>query len=365
MAAGRGTRAGPRLGDRTPLGPVGAGAGTRGGHRRRERHACRGTAPGLDRRRGPSVRGGDVLGRASLLHACLPERPVPVSWRKWRASPGARSSWCSRFIRVAWVTRGFASGSSSGQSWHSTCRSSSATSLRTRSSPCVPGASIPPRSFGGTWWRPGCGSGRGGSGRCCPAAPWWSPGGSWSQPSLGVQRHELRLTGAMSETRLSFVIPARNEEALIGEALEAILASVARASGISRNDLWLPDTSFEVIVADDGSEDATAAVVGTLRRRRRRATGPVRGPDLRRGAQRRGRGQLRAGALLRRRGHHRSGDGRRPHPRAPRGRGQVPGSLSTRIPGARDPRPALVELLGAGATPPPGEGQVDAGVHEL
>ena len=66
-----------------------------------------------------------------------------------------------------------------------------------------------------------------GSGRCCPAAPWWSPGGSWS---------------AMSETRLSFVIPARNEEALIGEALEAILASVARASGLDRNDLWLPDT---------------------------------------------------------------------------------------------------------------------------
>ena len=29
----------------------------------------------------------------------------------------------------------------------------------------------------------------------------------------------------MTEIRLSFVIPARNEEALIGEALEAILAS--------------------------------------------------------------------------------------------------------------------------------------------
>ena len=65
----------------------------------------------------------------------------------------------------------------------------------------------------------------------------------------------------MSEIRLSFVIPARNEEALIGEALEAILASVARASGLNRKDLWLPDTSFEVIVADDGSEDATAAIV--------------------------------------------------------------------------------------------------------
>ncbi len=66
----------------------------------------------------------------------------------------------------------------------------------------------------------------------------------------------------MTERRLSFVIPARNEEALIGEVVEAILASVAEASGVSRNVLWLPDTSFEVVVADDGSEDATAAIVG-------------------------------------------------------------------------------------------------------
>ena len=65
----------------------------------------------------------------------------------------------------------------------------------------------------------------------------------------------------MSEKRLSFVIPARNEEALIGEVLEAILASVARSSGISRHDLWLPDTSVEVVVADDGSEDGTADIV--------------------------------------------------------------------------------------------------------
>ena len=65
----------------------------------------------------------------------------------------------------------------------------------------------------------------------------------------------------MTERRLSFVIPARNEEALIGEVLGAILASVARAAGVSRTALWLPDTSFEVIVADDGSEDGTAAIV--------------------------------------------------------------------------------------------------------
>jgi glycosyltransferase involved in cell wall biosynthesis len=68
----------------------------------------------------------------------------------------------------------------------------------------------------------------------------------------------------MSETRLSFVIPARNEEALIGEVLEAILASVVRASGVSRRDLWLPDTAFEVTVADDASVDATAAIVGSF-----------------------------------------------------------------------------------------------------
>jgi glycosyltransferase involved in cell wall biosynthesis len=66
----------------------------------------------------------------------------------------------------------------------------------------------------------------------------------------------------MTERRLSFVIPARNEEALIGEALEAILASVARAADVPRSDLWLPDTPFEVVVADDASEDATAAIVG-------------------------------------------------------------------------------------------------------
>ena len=66
----------------------------------------------------------------------------------------------------------------------------------------------------------------------------------------------------MTEKRLSFVVPARNEEALIGEALEAILASVARASGVARHELWLPDTPFEVVVADDGSEDGTASIAG-------------------------------------------------------------------------------------------------------
>ena len=66
----------------------------------------------------------------------------------------------------------------------------------------------------------------------------------------------------MTETRLSFVIPARNEEALIAEVLEAILASIAVASGASRHDLRLTDTPFEVVVVDDQSNDATAAIVG-------------------------------------------------------------------------------------------------------
>lgn len=68
----------------------------------------------------------------------------------------------------------------------------------------------------------------------------------------------------MRENRLSFVIPARNEEALIGETLDAILASVARAADVPRSALYLPHTSFEVIVADDGSEDATAEIAASF-----------------------------------------------------------------------------------------------------
>jgi glycosyltransferase involved in cell wall biosynthesis len=68
----------------------------------------------------------------------------------------------------------------------------------------------------------------------------------------------------MPDTRLSFVIPAHNEEALIGEVLEAILMSVAQASDVSRDALWLPDTGVEVIVVDDASEDATAAIAKTF-----------------------------------------------------------------------------------------------------
>ena len=65
----------------------------------------------------------------------------------------------------------------------------------------------------------------------------------------------------MSERRLSFIIPARNEEALIGETLDAILVSIARAAGLARSEVRLADSAFEVIVADDGSDDRTPAIV--------------------------------------------------------------------------------------------------------
>jgi glycosyltransferase involved in cell wall biosynthesis len=39
---------------------------------------------------------------------------------------------------------------------------------------------------------------------------------------------------------------------------------VARSAGVPRGDLWLPATPVEVIVADDGSVDATAAIVSTF-----------------------------------------------------------------------------------------------------
>lgn len=71
----------------------------------------------------------------------------------------------------------------------------------------------------------------------------------------------------MTETRLSFVIPARNEEVLIAEVLEGILASVAQAAGMPLQGLWLPDTGVEVIVADDGSEDTTREIVSRFAER--------------------------------------------------------------------------------------------------
>ena len=128
-----------------------------------------GPPPGPDRRRGPSVRGGNVLGRASLLHARLPERPgrCPGGSGSRHARthhPGAVASFGSPGLRVA---------------------SRPGVPLDDRGIPRVEAPRLRPsgrevhhehaallyrrRSFGGTWWRPGCGSGRGGSGRCCPA----------------------------------------------------------------------------------------------------------------------------------------------------------------------------------------------------
>lgn len=65
----------------------------------------------------------------------------------------------------------------------------------------------------------------------------------------------------MTSKRLSFVIPARNEEALISEVVIAILASISAAMNIPVSELKLADTPFEVIVSDDGSEDNTPHIV--------------------------------------------------------------------------------------------------------
>ena len=51
---------------------------------------------------------------------------------------------------------------------------------------------------------------------------------------------------------ISFVVPAHNEEALIGGTLDALAAAVAQ--------LRIPVDGFEIIVADDDSSDGTAAI---------------------------------------------------------------------------------------------------------
>ncbi len=155
----------------------------------------------------------------------------------------------------------------------------------------------------------------------------------------------------MTETRLSVVIPARNEEALIGEVLEAILASVARSSGVSRDDLWLPDTSFEVVVADDGSEDATAAIVRVFADDAGVQLIPCVGRSC--AAARNAGAAASSGRVL----CFVDADTIIPENavdrilRASRKRGQVPGALSAHLARARDPRLALVEILGTGETP--------------
>jgi glycosyltransferase involved in cell wall biosynthesis len=63
----------------------------------------------------------------------------------------------------------------------------------------------------------------------------------------------------MSERAVSVIIPARNEEALIGRVLEAVLCAVAHAGG--GLPIHLAETEMEVIVVDNASADRTAEVV--------------------------------------------------------------------------------------------------------
>ena len=59
----------------------------------------------------------------------------------------------------------------------------------------------------------------------------------------------------MSYPQYSIVIPAYNEAARIGGALEAVLACIRQRG-------W----NAEVVVVDDGSRDETAEIVQRLRR---------------------------------------------------------------------------------------------------
>ena len=173
VAAARRPGARPRLGHRTPLGPVGARAGARRGHRRRERHPRRGTAADP---RSPTASFRSTTGTFSAallcLHARLPARPGGRAARRWRASPADPSSSCSRstpsrlgyaWLRVReffWTIVAFHVSRLVGYV------SADATFTH-----AAPGASTPPRRFGASWRRPGCASARGESGRCCPDAP--------------------------------------------------------------------------------------------------------------------------------------------------------------------------------------------------
>ena len=61
----------------------------------------------------------------------------------------------------------------------------------------------------------------------------------------------------MSETEVSVVLPAYNEEGTIEETVEVTLRTLAS---------FLPAGSYEVVVAEDGCEDRTPAVAGRLAR---------------------------------------------------------------------------------------------------
>src|SRR5262245_28885116 len=63
------------------------------------------------------------------------------------------------------------------------------------------------------------------------------------------------------EPLLSVIVPARNEEALVGATIERILAAVSELCAIRVGALHLATMPAEVLVVDDGSRDRTAAVV--------------------------------------------------------------------------------------------------------
>jgi len=64
----------------------------------------------------------------------------------------------------------------------------------------------------------------------------------------------------MSEKAISVIIPARNEEALIGNVLEAIMEAAAHTVN-SAVPVHLAETETEVIVVDNASTDRTAGIV--------------------------------------------------------------------------------------------------------
>ncbi|MDP2653474.1 MAG: glycosyltransferase [Candidatus Omnitrophota bacterium] len=61
--------------------------------------------------------------------------------------------------------------------------------------------------------------------------------------------------------KISVIIPARNEEALIAMTLDAVLVAVEFLAGGMRGDVHLDDTPVEVIVVDNMSVDNTAREV--------------------------------------------------------------------------------------------------------
>ena len=61
-------------------------------------------------------------------------------------------------------------------------------------------------------------------------------------------------TGRMSSPELSVIIPARNEESLLPQQLDALAAQRA-------------DVAWELIVVDNGSTDGTAAVAANYAER--------------------------------------------------------------------------------------------------